>query len=118
MIKWGHLAKRKAGTTFKQFQEYYENHHTQFIKFAPLACRYRRRYLRPITDPFHPQDESSTFDVMNELWFPDQAAFDASFIGQDPENIKLIVEDEARFMDRDAALLFLIEDIETPLPKK
>nr|WP_087573184.1 MULTISPECIES: EthD domain-containing protein [unclassified Sphingomonas]AJW29512.1 Ethyl tert-butyl ether degradation EthD [Sphingomonas sp. JE1] len=117
MIKVIQLIRRKAGWSFDDFKDYYENHHSKLIRTAPLAIRYRRRYLTPFVDPFHPQDERASYDVMTEVWFADQASMEETFFNQDPANVRLIVEDEAHFMDRAASLLYTIEDVETPLAR-
>ena len=77
---------------------------------APTISCYRRRYLRPFINPFHNHTPVAGHDVMMEIWFEDGAAFDAALLSQSEEGVTLIIEDEARFLDRASMLLFTIEE--------
>lgn len=110
MIKVAYLIKRRSDLSFEQFRDYYENHHSKLVAMAPAVSRYRRRYLQPFINPFDNQTPVASYDVMMEIWFEDRAAFDAALLSQSEENVALIVEDEARFMDRASMLLFTIEE--------
>ena len=114
MYKLLALVKRKSGITKEQFKEYYENHHAKLgEKYLPPYCRkYLRRYLHWVPHPMKPsQKPGPDFDCLVEFWFDTEAdckAFEASV--SSPELVKLIIEDEERFVDRSNSFRYIVEE--------
>jgi len=118
MIKVILTLKRKPGMTPEAFRKHYESSHvTEAIKrFGHLMVEYRRNYVTMSaalsdTDPENagrPQPEA--YDVVTELYLKDQAALEEfSRILNTPEIKQWFVEDEKRFLDRDASRMSVVE---------
>jgi uncharacterized protein (TIGR02118 family) len=118
MIKMIALLSRKPGLSLDAFREYYETRHVPLIRsIAATVLDYRRSYVEPGTiltggisgepgDPWLPE-----FDVITEVWFADQAAYDAArsaFARKD--NAERIAADEERFLDRTRKRIFLVRE--------
>jgi EthD domain len=68
--------KRRPGMTLEAFQDYYENHHVPLaLKYSTTVSRYFRRYLMPHRNPETGAADELQFDVITELWFEDEAAY-------------------------------------------
>ena len=118
MIKVILTLKRKPGMTPEAFREHYESSHvTEAInRFGHLMVEYRRNYVTMSgalsdTDPERagkPQPEA--YDVVTELYLKDQSALEEfSRILNTPEIKQWFVEDEKRFLDRDASRMSVVE---------
>jgi uncharacterized protein (TIGR02118 family) len=72
---------------------YYESRHVPLIRAVmPHIARYQRNFLA---------QRLGDVDVVTELWFADQAHFDAAMAAVEaPEIARLIAEDEEKFLDR------------------
>nr|WP_087574321.1 MULTISPECIES: EthD domain-containing protein [unclassified Sphingomonas]AJW29577.1 hypothetical protein pJE1_155 [Sphingomonas sp. JE1] len=118
MFKLMYLLKRKPGTSLEEFIHHYENSHAKIGKriFDGKAVRYMRRYLRPMDDFIALDGPGVQYDVAMECWFEDRAHFDAVVAASsEPEILKLILEDEERFMDRTTRAVYVLEEYETEL---
>jgi uncharacterized protein (TIGR02118 family) len=100
--------KKKDGISRDEFIDYYENTHVPLIReLLPSISEYRRNYLNlDATPSAHGRTNSSAhpgFDVVTEIWFTDEEAFEAfvADIGR-PEMAARIAEDELNFLDRSA----------------
>lgn len=114
MIKIISLVKRKAGMSFQEFKNYYEDTHSKLgERFLPPYCvKYLRRY---VVESVHHHTGGETpevdHDCIVEMWFPDEealAAFRASVA--DPELVKLIRQDEDRFVDHSKTRRYRVEE--------
>jgi hypothetical protein len=107
MIKLITLLKRRPGMSKQDFIAYYEQHHRLIGEkvLSGYATDYFRRFIEP-TDGI---DEDQDFDVVMEIWFPNEATRAACFarIGQ-PELMAEIVADEERLFDRSRIRSFTI----------
>ncbi len=115
------LFRRKQELTPEQFREYYETKH------APLALRlfsymkdYRRNYIRH--DLLHRRAVGETikapldFDAITEIAFASKNDYDRMVSDMtDPAVREQVVEDEKRFLDRSATVVFLVDE-ETTRP--
>ena len=111
MIKVIIFIAAKAGISREAFRDYYETNHVPLVRrLLPMIGRYTRNYLEgpPMWRPDEPAPE---FDVVTELWFADQAAFDAFVITvRNPEISRQIAADEANFLDSTKTRLHLVEE--------
>ncbi|AMK19574.1 ethyl tert-butyl ether degradation EthD [Sphingobium sp. MI1205] len=103
MFKIMIFARRKAGLSREELMSIYEEEHIALTndlvaqeKLPPMVD-YRRNYI----------DHDSAmnvgaidFDVVTEVWFEDQAGFEANRRGlSDPQVAQLVGEDMAKFLD-------------------
>jgi hypothetical protein len=117
------LLKRKAGTTAEEFRDYYENHHAPLaLRLLPYFSDYRRNYIRrdlaykPEHIEHHPGPPP--YDVVMEFSCTTQDDADRLMAGMaDPEIGRLLTEDEEKFMDRAAMVLFHVDEEVTPAEK-
>lgn len=119
MIKAIVLLKRKSDLSKAEFIEHYETRHVPLVRrLLPTIGGYSRNYLNLDESPKQHEsvyEAGSTpdpyFDVITELWFDDQAAYDA-FVGhlQDPDVSRQLQEDEARFLDRKVIQTFPVDE--------
>ena len=109
------LLKRREGMSKEDFQAYYETTHSEIGKrvLGGWAIRYERRYLQLTAGEEQDQD----FDVILEIDFPDEAAFQGCFAAMsDPESQKIITEDEAKLFDRSRMRAYRVESRTSVLP--
>ena len=106
VLLFGH---RKESLTPSEFKEYLENTHIPLLRklFGPLfPLSHTRRYVYRSEEKPHSatvftgtQDDFD-YDVVSELVFESQDAFQAFFAKyQDPELAVTITEDESAFLD-------------------
>jgi hypothetical protein len=119
------LFKRKPGTTHEQFREYYETKHSLLaVRLLPFFQSYTRNYIRQ-DGGFKPAGgpalgAAADFDVVTELVFENQAAYDKMLDAlKDPSIRDQIVKDEENFMDRSPGgrLMFTCDASATPAAK-
>lgn len=118
-IKLVTLLRRRDGMTMEDFKAYYESVHARIGEkyLSPHASRYFRRYLHAVPGP----DGSSAqqprlYDVVMEIWFPDQQAFDAAFRDlRTAEAQAEIVADELKLFDRDYIHGYIVDEHESCL---
>lgn len=110
------LFKRKSGTTFEEFRDYYETRHSVLsLELMPYFSDYRRNYIRhdlgPQRSSAEPPSSRLDFDVLTEISFASHADYDAMLhaLG-DPAIRDRIVEDEARFIDRSSTLSYVVDE--------
>lgn len=118
MIKMLTLLKRHPSMTVQEFREYYETRHRVIGEkvLKPHASRYMRRYLDPLPNPITGQVDEPEHDVAMEIWFEDQAQFDAAMASiTQPENMKMIEEDEEIVFDRPKFRAFLLTECESDM---
>ena len=103
------MLARKPGLSEQEFVDYYENRHAPLIlSIAPQICDYRRNYLRREGAILAAGASLPEFDVVTELWFDDEAAFDAAMVAfTDPVNAARIARDEENVFDRSRTMFFV-----------
>jgi len=118
-IKLVTLLRRRNGMTMDEFKDYYESVHARIGEkyLSPHASRYFRRYLHPVPGPAaSEQDPDRTYDVVMEIWFPDQEAFDAAFRDLRQAQAQAeIVADELKLFDRDYIHGYIVDEHESCL---
>jgi hypothetical protein len=119
MFKLMVLLKRKQGMSMKDFIDYYETNHARLGERVAggLAVKYVRRYLMPMHDMIAiEQTKEPEFDCAMEMWFESREQYDALIKrSAEPEMIKLIVDDESRFLDRTKRLFVSVEEYNSEL---
>lgn len=110
------LFRRKPGLTPEQFRDYYENQHAPLaLKLFPYMQRYRRNYIRH--DLAHkratgePLNSAADFDAIVEITFASKKDYDRMMHDMaKPEIREQVVEDEKRFLERSATVVFLVDE--------
>lgn len=118
MIKTIAFLRRKAGLSREAFIHYYETQHAPLIlSIAPQICDYRRNFLVREGAILAAGAAWPDFDVVTELWYPDEAAFAAAMAAlTDPVNARRIAADEENVFDRAYTRFFTVEERASALP--
>ena len=115
MIKLVVLLHRKPGLTREAFIQRYETKHRLIGEkyLAGYASRYVRRYCRPAG----PLDTGEVpADVIMEIWFPDQATFDAAMAHLSTGEAQAeIVADEEEMFDRSRMVSVVVDEFESDM---
>jgi uncharacterized protein (TIGR02118 family) len=112
MIKIVALIRAKPELTPAAFRDYYETRHVPLVRsMLPGMKDYRRNFLS--WDETHlvrgPADRN--FDAITEVWFEDQAAFDAfKQAFSDPRIKQRIEDDEDNFLDRQSVQILIVDE--------
>lgn len=106
MIKLMLMLVRKAGMSFEDFHDYYENRHVPLASsFDQPLVRYRRNYVVGHTLG------APQYDCITEVWYDlDGKWSDYRDNIVAPEMAKIIALDEAKFLDRSAMRIMIIEE--------
>ena len=100
---------RKPGMSRAEFREYYETRHRMIGEkyLAGFAVKYMRRY--PMALPG--DDQEPDFDVILEVWYPDQETYQR-FIDyiQDPAIAAEISADEANLFETEGRRGYQLEE--------
>jgi hypothetical protein len=94
--------KRRPGMSVEAFRGYYEDRHAKLCeKYVTGVTRYLRRFLDPLPNPETGKNDELPYDVITELWFDDEATFEATVkylsAGVMPAEV---IEDEMNLFDR------------------
>ena len=115
MIKLITLLHKRADLSREQFIARYENGHKHIGEkyLRPHASRYLRRYCRTIDSAVLGGDELPA-DVVMEIWFNNQAAFDAAMAALSTEAAQAeIIADEEQLFDRSRMVSFVVDEYES-----
>ncbi|MEL0138427.1 MAG: EthD domain-containing protein [Halieaceae bacterium] len=118
MIKVVTLLSKKPGMTREAFIDHYETHHRKIGEkyLSGYAVKYFRRYLTPAEAGAY-AGAALPFDVLMEIWFPDQSTMDEAMTALMTEEAQAeIVADEERLFDRSKIKSFTVEEFESVLP--
>ena len=118
MIKVVTLLTRKSGMSREAFIEHYETHHKKIgEKYrSGFAVKYQRRYLT-VADAANHAPTELPFDVLMEIWFPDQARMDKAMALIASESAQIeITADEERLFERDKTRSYVVEEYESDMP--
>jgi len=115
MFKTVCLLKRRPGMSFEDFKDYYETHHRKIgEKVLPHGVRYMRRYMEAVPNPVTGESAELEYDVLTEMWFDDQDAYDVAMAAlSEPAIAAEIIEDEEKLFDRSKIRFCTIEEHET-----
>src|SRR5215212_9466614 len=114
-ILW--MLKRKAGITPAQFREHYERSHAAIARkyVGHLLMSYTRNYQTEAwggtaTDPAGFRQRPFDYDCITELVVADEDAFEEmGRIFAAPDASAELIEDELKFLDRDATVMLRCE---------
>ena len=118
VIKVVTLLTRKPGMSREAFIEHYETHHRKIGEkyLSGFAVKYQRRYLT-VADAANHAPTELPFDVLMEIWFPDQPTMEAAMALIASESAQEeIVADEERLFDRDLIRSYTVEEYESEMP--
>jgi uncharacterized protein (TIGR02118 family) len=112
MVKMVCFLKRKPGMSMEDFRDYYEGHHVPLIKrLLQFHTSYKRNYLAaPRAGKPWP---SAPFDVITEMTFASQEDRRKMVDALRSEEIGgIIAADEENLFDRDAMVVYLVDEYE------
>ena len=118
MIKVVTLLTRKLGMSREAFIEHYETHHRKIGEkyLSGFASKYQRRYLQSAGFRER-EDEAPPFDVLMEIWYPDQDALNGAMAVLSTDEAQAeIAADEERLFDRDLIRSYTVEEYESEMP--
>tara|TARA_B100000029_G_scaffold516236_1_gene627864 strand:- start:18647 stop:18988 length:342 start_codon:yes stop_codon:yes gene_type:complete len=107
------LISRLPNLSKDEFAEYYEHHHVPLIKkLFPMISQYKRNFLSQ--DPkVEGNVGPANFDVITEFWFHDDHSLDEFWSKtEDPNVVKLIMEDESHFIDSARTQIYVVKEHE------
>jgi len=102
-VKMMAFLKAREGISRAAFMAEYEGRHVPLaLSIMPGVVDYRRNFL---------PESVGGFDVVTEIWFADQAAFEkAMALATQPPGSDLIAEDEERIFDRSQTRVCVVEE--------
>ncbi|MEJ8568606.1 EthD domain-containing protein [Elongatibacter sediminis] len=118
MIKTVNLLKRRSGMSMEDFIEHYESTHRRIGEkyLKGHACHYIRRYLFPVPDPATGESYEAEYDVLLEIWYPNEAAYQNAMAAINaPEAAAEISADEANLFDRSSMRSFHVREFESDM---
>ena len=118
MIKLITLLTRRSDLTRDAFIEHYETHHRKIGEkyLSGYATKYQRRYLN-VADSANHAPLTLPFDVLMEIWFPDQDRMSAAMALIASESAQIeITADEERLFERDKTCSYVVEEYESEMP--
>ena len=123
MFKMVLLGRKRPDLSREQFMDYYSNHHVPFVSKllqGQGAAIHRRNFVVPAAPvkvdvgPNMNTDASNDYDVISEVFYEDHAAAARAMrFFSDPELVRQIEEDEARFLERGSLKKYMVEVQET-----
>lgn len=119
MIKVITLLSRKAGMSKADFKTYYENNHRHIGEkyLKGYASHYERRYVCP-SDPDTQYGNEPGFDVLMEIWFPNQPAMQTAMTAlAQPVAQAEVIADEEQLFDRSKTVSFVVDEVASIMPK-
>ena len=109
MIKLIVAIHRRPGMTVADFQDHWRQQHAKLVAENPATQRYIRKYVQCHTLPSEYQQGEVAFDGTAEIWFDRVEDKDAFF--SDPDYLKDVQPDEARFADMSRTVFFVTEEV-------
>jgi uncharacterized protein (TIGR02118 family) len=119
MIKLVALLKKRADISREEFISYYEMCHAPLaLQLTAMGHDYRRNYPRTARVEGRETDVAPEYDVITEVWFQDQKAYQAFTESmQNPAIRSQIVADEERFLDRARSRIYIVDEYITECPR-
>jgi hypothetical protein len=114
------LLKRKPGLSFEEFRERYETSHALLGEkfFGHLFASYRRNYIPGGIRFSDGAAVENAYDCLTELVFRDPDGYlELKRIASDPEVHRLLIADEARFLDRSVSVNAMAEPVESDVSR-
>ena len=116
MFKAMGLMKRKAGMSMDDFTRHFETRHVKLAEpyYRDAAVRYLRRYIQPMVNPLSGDTPEPEFDLLVEIWFPDQERWESAMSAlARPEIAGALREDASRCLDGSKMLFFTVVEQES-----
>ena len=113
MIKMVGLLNRLPGLGVDEFREYYETKHRLIGEkyLQGYACKYMRRYPQSRPERGSGKVFEPDFDVMLEIWYPDQQSYEACNQHlAEPDIAAEIAADEEQLFDRSQMRFYLLHE--------
>ncbi len=110
MVKLTICARRRDDLTHEQFDTYWRDQHGPLIRATTEFSRHVRSYVQ-----CHGVDSAGAFgaesdwDGIAELWFDDVEAMQRAFA--EPRYLEVIRPDELKFVDLEACVSYLSEEL-------
>jgi uncharacterized protein (TIGR02118 family) len=108
MIKLIVAIRKRADMSVNDFQSHWRTQHAKLVKDNPATSKYVRKYVQCHTVPEQYAEGEVPFDGTAELWFDSIADKDAFF--SDPDYLRDVQPDEARFADMTQTVFFVTEE--------
>jgi hypothetical protein len=111
--------KRRPGMSIEAFRDYYENHHAKLCeKYSKGVTRYMRCFLNPLPNPETGRNDELPYDVITELWFDDEATFEATVKYLSTSVMPAeVIEDEKHLFDRSKSRMATVIECESNLSR-
>lgn len=109
--------KRKNGLSHEQFRAHFEGVHVKMAQkyFGHLLTGYHRNYPTLVIEGARAGqiERQSDYDCISEWMMPDRATFDQimTMVFADPVIGEEFRADEENFLDREATMLVLIDEV-------
>lgn len=123
MIKLIFMLKRKPGITPEAFREHYESSHVKlaYKYIGHLLQKYVRNYpQQAVLNPSNQAEGAAApaagfdYDVITEMYLTNhEAVQEMSRIFNDPKINPILVEDELKFLNREATLMLVCDQVDT-----
>ncbi|SRR5712692_2987595 len=111
VIKGLFLAKRKAGMSVAEFQDYWRTRHAPLVPRTPHLLRYVQCHVLP---ELYEADPPPAYDGVAELWWPDLVKFQESWAS--PELQVEQFNDTRNFVDGRRSAALLVEEVRVLWP--
>ncbi len=106
-------AKRKKGMSRDAFVKYWIETHAPLVKSVPEFIRHVKKYalypLSPDGQDMPALGFAPEYDGVGELWFECRETMMEAF--REPRYLEIILPDEGIFLDRDACLTFVTDEL-------
>ena len=108
MIKLIVAIRKRADMSAGNFQEHWRTHHAELVRNSPATAKYIRKYVQCHTMLDQYNQGEVAFDGTAELWFDNIADMQAFY--SDPDYLRDVQPDEARFADMANTVFFVTEE--------
>jgi uncharacterized protein (TIGR02118 family) len=108
MIKLIVAIRKRADMSVEDFQDHWRTRHAELVTNSPATEKYIRKYVQCHTMLDQYEQGEVAFDGTAELWF-DSVADMQAFYG-DPDYLRDVQPDEARFADMSETVFFVTEE--------
>jgi uncharacterized protein (TIGR02118 family) len=106
MVKIITLIKKKEGLSDQEFYSYWEKDHGPLIaRIFPGVERYIQNHAVKL-----PGGGRAKYDGVVEIWYKDMESWRRASDFYQGDEGKVIIDDEAKFIDRDAMVFVVVEE--------
>jgi uncharacterized protein (TIGR02118 family) len=108
MIKLIVAIRKRADLSVEEFQDHWRTRHAVLVRNSPATTKYIRKYVQCHTMLEQYEQGEVAFDGTAELWFDSVADMQAFY--SDPDYLRDVQPDEARFADMSKTVFFVTEE--------